>query len=118
MPEMGPIVLLTSRDSALCRTQEDVFTQAGYSILTASSPEEANHVLRNIMFRLVIVDHTLDQMERRDLVRQIRRVAPQTFVVVLHASGDDCGGDLSIDSRLGVNAVLQQVKHLLEQQQF
>jgi len=30
-------------------------------------PAEANAILRNIMFRLVIIDHTLNQTERREL---------------------------------------------------
>ena len=118
MSDTGPMVLLASRDSALRKTQELVFREAGYSLLTAGSPAEADHILRNIMFRLVIVDHTLNQTERRELVREIRRLAPKTFVVVLHASGQDCGADLNLDSRLGVETVLQQVKHLLEQQRF
>jgi CheY-like chemotaxis protein len=114
----GSMVLLVSRDSALRATQERVFRAAGYSILTAGSPTDAERILRNVMFRLVIVDHTLNQTERRELVSLTRSLAPRTFVVVLHASGQDCGADLSLDSRLGVETVLQQVGHLLAKQDF
>jgi DNA-binding response OmpR family regulator len=112
------MVLIASRDGALRITQEKIFRDAGYSILTASSPSEAENVLQNLLLRLVIVDHTFNQTEWRELVTLIRRLAPRTFVVVLHASGHDCGADLSLDSRLGVETILRQVSHLLENQHF
>jgi hypothetical protein len=69
------------------------------------------------MFRLVIVDHTFNQAERRELVSLVRHIAPRSFVA-LHVSGNDCGADLSLDSRLGIENVLRQVRHLLQNQHF
>ena len=66
-------------------------------------------MLRNLLFRLLLADHTLSQTERRELVTLVRGLSPRTFVVVLHASGYDCGADLALDSRLGLETVLRQV---------
>jgi hypothetical protein len=51
------MVLIASRDGALRITQEKIFRDAGYSILTASSPSEAENVLRNLLLRLVAGSH-------------------------------------------------------------
>jgi DNA-binding response OmpR family regulator len=113
-----PKVLLASRDTTLRATQEEIFRKAGYPLYSVTTPQDVERVLGSVIFRLVILDHTLTREERCDLVGVVRRLAPRTFVVVLHASGQDCGADLALDSRLGVETVLRQVSHLLEQQHF
>jgi DNA-binding response OmpR family regulator len=113
-----PKVLFASRDTPLRVTQEEIFRKAGYPLYSVTTPQDADRVLRSFIFRLVILDHTLTREERCNLVGVIRRLAPRTFVVVLHASGQDCGADLALDSRLGVDTVLRQVSHLLEHQNF
>jgi DNA-binding response OmpR family regulator len=109
-----PMVLFVTRDDSSLATQVQVFREAGYPVHTAASTDEARSALKGSLFRLIILDHSLSQAERLALVKFTRQLAPRTFVLVLHASGRDCGADLVLDSRLGDQTVLQQVSHLFE----
>jgi DNA-binding response OmpR family regulator len=113
LPTFSPTVLFASRDAALRQAQEQIFLAAGYQVYGVSSAAAAQDVLRAFAFRLVILDHNLSREERLALVQLTRQLSPKTFVVVFHASGQDSGADLALDSRLGSDKILPQVRHLL-----
>jgi DNA-binding response OmpR family regulator len=117
LPTFSPTVLFASCDLDFRQTQERMFLQAGYQTYGVSSAAAAQDILRAFTFRLVILDHTLSREERLALVQLTRQLSPRTLVVVLHASGQDTGADLVLDSRLGSDRILQQVRHLLTSEQ-
>jgi DNA-binding response OmpR family regulator len=106
-------VLFASRDADFLQMQKRIFLGAGYQVYAVATAAAAQDILRSFGFRLLVLDHNLSREERLALVQLTRQLSPKTFVVVLHASGQDTGADLVLDSRLGPDKILPQVRHLL-----
>jgi len=107
------IVLVVSTDTNIAQMRTIMLKEAGYFAYAVKSPNEANEILQVIKFDLAILDHTLDMIDRINLVQSIRQVTSATRILVLHGSGADCGADLHLDSRDGPDLVMSGLAMLL-----
>jgi CheY-like chemotaxis protein len=108
-------LLLCSRQSdSLLAMQREVFRGSGYHVVAAASNQEIRDHIENTDFDVIILNHTLSFAERKALARKTKQRNPKNGVLVLHHSGS-LGNpfvDLAVDSRSGVNPVLQAVKRV------
>lgn len=108
-------VLVVGHEPSLRETYALLFDAAGYR----AHPTELNHSpsrLKAGAFALLVMDHTLSKEERTSLVELARQLAPNIKVAALHASAQDCGADLVMDSREGAEAILERVAALVDSQ--
>jgi len=83
-----PTILLVDDDESLRRVVEYQLGEAGFSVTTAASAEEALDALRRETFRLVVTDVLMAGMSGLDLLDRVRVLRPETVVVVITAHGD------------------------------
>jgi DNA-binding NtrC family response regulator len=87
MPE--PVsILLVDDDESLRRVVEYQLGEAGFSVTTAASAEEALDALHGKTFRLLVTDVLMPGMSGLDLLDRVRVLRPDTVVVVITAHGD------------------------------
>src|SRR5262245_60055481 len=106
-------MLVVGHDSSLRETYALLFKGEGYPTLSGEL-QDLPSTLKERLFHAVILDHTLSEEERRSGVLITRQLAPEARTVVLHASGKDCGADLTMDSREGAERILDAVKNLMD----
>ena len=108
-------LLLCSRhaDSVLAM-QREVFRNSGYEVVAAASKDEIHERIENTDFDVLILNHTLTFSDRKELARKTKQRNPNNGVLVLHHSGS-LGNpyvDLAVDSRAGVQPMLQTLKRI------
>jgi two-component system NtrC family response regulator len=81
-------ILLVDDDESLRRVVEYQLGEAGFSVTTAASAEEALGVLHGKTFRLLVTDVLMPGMSGLDLLDRVRVLRPDTVVVVITAHGD------------------------------
>jgi PAS domain S-box-containing protein len=110
-------ILCVGRDVSLLKVQCELFNRKGYDATPALSLAGGEEALAKQKFDLVVLDFTLNMTERKVLTDTTKEVSEETMVLILHASGmrDNPLADAAVDSRNGVEAVLQAVQHLFMQ---
>src|SRR5215472_6802332 len=103
------MLLCSRQDESVVASQSAVFSQAGLSVIAASSPEAIQDQIENYEFDVFVLNHTLSFADRKLLARKIKSLRPASGVLVLHHSGS-LGNpyvDLAVDSRAGAQAMLR-----------
>jgi hypothetical protein len=85
-----------------------IFLTARYAVRSVDLLE-LESALQRLNFHVVLLDHTLNEKERKAAIRLIRLRAPDTRIVALHASAGDSGADVAMDSREGPAAILKGI---------
>lgn len=67
---------------------EDLLTQEGYEVCTASGGEEALHLFEREDFDVVLTDLVMPGMDGTQLVRSVKDLRPEQDVVVITSVGD------------------------------
>jgi len=67
---------------------EDLLTQEGYEVCTASGGEEALHLFEREDFDVVLTDLVMPGMDGTQLVRRAKELRPEQDVVVITSVGD------------------------------
>jgi len=80
-------VLVVDDDASLRRIIEYNLAEEGYSVATADSAEDALRALSRTTFDLVLTDIKMSGMDGMDLLRRVKRDAPETQVIVITAFG-------------------------------
>ncbi|HLZ00347.1 MAG TPA: hypothetical protein VKT33_14910 [Candidatus Angelobacter sp.] len=76
-------ILSAGRDPYLLKKRNDALTQAGYTVVSASSSYEAIERLLSGDFDLVLLCHSLSNEERRRLAGIVKNYSPSTPVVLI-----------------------------------
>src|ERR1051325_9782749 len=110
-----PRLLLCSdeHDSALAM-QGAVFRDAGYPVRTTATSKGIQACFKARDFDIVIFNHSLSFADRKAFARGIKKLKPESGVMVLHHSGalGNPYVDLAVDSRLGAKAMLRALQRL------
>lgn len=80
-------VLIVDDEQSMRRLLDLQLTQKGYNVVTASSGEEALHLLKSVRIDLVVVDGMMPEMDGFELSRKIREIS-ETPIVFLTALDD------------------------------
>jgi PleD family two-component response regulator len=67
---------------------EDLLTQEGYEVCTASGGEDALHLFERGPFDVVLTDLVMPGMDGTQLVRRVKELRPEQDVVVVTSVGD------------------------------
>ena len=110
-----------SRDSLY-----DVLADAGYELTAASSGEEGLEAIKTADFDLVITDLKMPGIDGIAVLREVRKICPQTLVILItaHASVDTAVAALREGAHdymlkpLVYDDVITKVSRLLEQRQL
>jgi hypothetical protein len=113
MPARGSRIalLVVGHEPAVRETYAMLFQRAGY-IAQAAEISDGVGCIKAIAFSAIVMDHTLSKDERQSLVRVAHLLSPNIKAVAFHASAQDCGADLAMDSREGAEAILERVQSL------
>ena len=79
----GAKVLIVDDDPLLCRTLQRMITEFGYGTRTTSSAEEADQLMTNIRFDVVILDVKLPRMNGPEFLTWALARDPQLAVILL-----------------------------------
>ncbi len=112
----APLILFVSKDVNLRKLQVEILLQAGYSGVAAEGMDDVTRILdaENKNVSIAMVDFTFSQLDRIELARSIKKTAPATLIMILHASAhDNPFVDAAIDTRNSPQAVLEAVSYLL-----
>ena len=109
-------MLLVSHEPALRDSYSFVFQTAGY-VVHAVPVEALPITIKATSFDVLVMDHTLSEQERKAGVYIAHQLVPKLSTVVLHASGGDCGADLTIDSREGIEVIPWSIQKLVRGEQ-
>jgi DNA-binding NtrC family response regulator len=86
-PDSAYSVLVVDDEVSVTGALEIVLSDAGYEVLTAHSIAEANRILNDRYFDLIITDFRLSDATGIDLLAQIKRDSPDTEVILMSAYG-------------------------------
>jgi DNA-binding response OmpR family regulator len=82
-----PEILLIDDSPTQLTVREAVLQEAGFSVITASTAEEALRLLRDPAFskslRLIVTDHMMPKVSGDAFVRKLRRTGAQMPVIVI-----------------------------------
>src|SRR5262249_13730799 len=98
-------------DRPLRDTYAILFNRAGYWPETADFQDALRLVALNAA--ALVIDHTLSKEQRGWLINSVRNVSSSIRILVLHSAAKDSGADLAMDSRLGPDAILENVALLI-----
>jgi len=125
-PPMPASILVVDDDPASRDGLVDVLRDEGYDVRAAQSAEEALEVLETSEFELVVSDLRMPGMDGISLLREVRRLCPQTLFVLVtaHASVETAVQALRAGAHdymlkpLVFDDVVTKVARLLEQRQI
>jgi DNA-binding response OmpR family regulator len=86
-PLPSPNLLIIEDTLSLLRLYSHVLSQAGYSIIEATSGEEAKNIITARMPDIVLLDRVLPDLDGSDLCQWIKSTPhlSQTYVIMLSA---------------------------------
>lgn len=81
--------LLVVDDEDLLRSSlVKLLTMEGYSVLSAPDGNEALMLIKDNKFQLIITDLKMPGMSGMELIEEIRKLSPDTKVIILTAHGE------------------------------
>ena len=120
-----PRLLVVDDEEAICFSMSEYFSLHGYKVDTAREMEEAEKLLDESDYKVVIQDLRLSltsHSDGLDMIRTIREHNPQTRIIVLTAYGSAevedearrCGADAFLRKPKPLSQVAQVVQGLIE----
>ena len=108
------IALAVGRDPLLLETRGQVLRNAGYTVVSALSVEQALQSFASGDFDIVILCHSIPMRDRERLTYAIHRHNPNTPVVVVTArfSAMDSFADATIENEPEI--LLQEIPRILQ----
>jgi two-component system response regulator PilR (NtrC family) len=84
---MAQSILLVEDETLLRESLSELLAEEGYEVAQAANGREGNDMLIERPFDLVLTDIRMPEMDGAELLRRVRRIAPQTPVIVVTAFG-------------------------------
>src|SRR5579872_3370873 len=81
-------VLYGEGDSDVFASQTPVLQQAGHEVQTAEGRKAVEESLRKSSFDLMVLGGTLSRNDRHHLPYMVKKVSPNTRVLVMHTDGE------------------------------
>jgi DNA-binding NtrC family response regulator len=88
MVEYKPIILIVDDDEVMCFTLSDVLKKTSYEVIAVQTGEGALRAFRDSTFDLILLDIVLPDMNGLDVLKKIREIDSDSFVIVMTAYAD------------------------------
>ena len=88
MVENKPTILIVDDDEVMCNTLADILKKMSYDVTSVQSGEDALHPLRDGTFDLILLDIVLPDMSGLDVLKKIREIDSDAFVIMMTAYAD------------------------------
>jgi len=119
--EEKPLILIVDRHLSTLTSLDSLLSREGYRVTTCSSSSEALKAVGGQKLDLVIAGSAGPERTGAALVSQIKRLSPDTHVLLLMESNDDsivtdaiaAGADGLLRRSYSENQVIQRVERLL-----
>lgn len=120
-----PRLLVVDDEESICFSMSEYFSLHGYKVDTARDTDEAERLVENTQYQVIIQDLRLSTRRNPDgleLIKLAHRSHPQTRIVVLTAYGSAemedealrCGADAFLRKPKPLSQVAQVVQGLIE----
>jgi two-component system response regulator AtoC len=86
--EIKPNILIVDDDEVMCRTLSDVLEKMSYKVTTVQTGEDALYPLQEGIFDLILLDIKLPDMNGLSVLKKIRKIDSDPFVVMMTAYAD------------------------------
>ena len=107
-------ILSLSADPELGKLRAMVLQQAGYEVTWPSSKAEADALLRQKNFDLLLIGHTISGPSSREFAETFRARNPQgKIIVIMAATYSLVKADRALRSMDGPEALLEAIEELL-----
>lgn len=97
---MEKILLCIDDSQAILDYEKRILEQSGYFVVTAVSARRGLRLATSFSFDAVLIDYHMPEMNGHDLASEIRRLRPDTAVVMVS------GSDIPEETRRLVDAVV------------
>ena len=84
-------ILLIDDDTELLEVYEKIFRLKGFQVLTCSSSLDTLKLIRDRTFSVVVSDIIMPKMNGMELLDAIKKIRPETEVIMLTAEGSISG---------------------------
>jgi len=88
MVEIKPNILIVDDDEVMCHTLSDVLKKMSYEVTTVQTGEAALYPLREGIFDLILLDMILPDMNGLDVLKKIREIDSDSFIIMMTAYAD------------------------------
>jgi DNA-binding NtrC family response regulator len=106
-------ILYAEGDSEVLASQSVTIEKAGYSVTQAEGRKQAQDILRQEKFDLVILGPTLSKNDRHHLAYMVKKAQPETRLLVTHTDGDGHPAvDATLETGRSMNALLEKIASL------
>ena len=117
MDNYSPVLLCVDDDPAGLNLRKIVLERAGYTVLTATSGEEAMSLMAVHAPDLLITDHLLPSMSGVQLAGEAKRLRPEVRVLILSGL-IECPESANVDAFLckvdGPGALIEKIGTVLK----
>jgi DNA-binding response OmpR family regulator len=120
---LGPKVLLVEDDNALLEMLRRTLDRGGFAVVTAADGREALARFRETTFQAVITDILMPEIDGFELIRQLRREAPDLVVIAISGIHDPpvfhklvrlCGANASMSKPVAHRELVALLKSLTQ----
>lgn len=80
---MGKKILLVDDDSELCEEMEEVLEAEGYSVETACDGKNAENLIKNNIYDVVLLDFKIPGLNGIDILKKVKETKPATRVFII-----------------------------------
>lgn len=88
MEVIKPNILIVDDDEVMCRTLSDILEKMSYEVTTVQTGEDALGPLQEGIFDLILLDIVLPDMNGLDVLKKIRKIDRDPFVIMMTAYAD------------------------------
>lgn len=81
-------VLFVDDEPNILRSLARLFHQESFDVLMATGGEEALEIVKNQPVQLVVTDNIMPKMTGVELIKQVKRIAPDTLRIILSGQSD------------------------------
>jgi DNA-binding response OmpR family regulator len=107
-PRPGRMVLCIDDSEAMLKYERSLFERSGYIVVTAASAQQGIRLATMSSFDAVLLDYHLPNMNGHQVALEIRRVRPETLIIMVS------GSEISAKTHKLVDAVVPKTAAIWE----
>lgn len=104
----GKMLLCIDDSLAILEYERSLFETSGYIVVTATSAAQGLRLATMSRFDVVLLDYHMPEMNGHQVALEIRRVRPETLIVIVS------GSDIPEETRQLVDAVIPKTEAISE----